>query len=131
MKDILLKELCKSCETNLTLMGSTNVQTNKPMLVKRCLVCGQHPVEEVIAISQEGEVIINPYYRNNKIDNLLVEKQFIKSVNMYDRVIYTRHEEDIEDEAIVKFISQRGVNVSTNWGDRFIKWYHIKRIHKM
>jgi hypothetical protein len=33
-------------------------------------------------------------------------------------------------EGQVSFISYRGINVSTNWGDRFVKWCNVVKIIK-
>ena len=54
MKDIKLVEKCKTCNNNLTLMGSVRAdESRKVFLVKRCLSCGSHPVEEVIEITED------------------------------------------------------------------------------
>ena len=50
MKDIKLLETCENCGEHLTLMESINVDSKETWLVKRCLNCGRHPVEEVIRI---------------------------------------------------------------------------------
>lgn len=52
MSDIKLLETCK-CGEHLTLMESRCIETDGSMkwsLVKRCLVCGEYPVTEVIEI---------------------------------------------------------------------------------
>ena len=28
----------------------------------------------------------------------------------------------------IKMISQRGINISTDWGDHFVKWCNVKQI---
>ena len=53
MKDILLAETCKKCGKNLTLMESMRMPEGTSWLVKRCLSCGGHPVEEVIQLFPE------------------------------------------------------------------------------
>lgn len=50
MKDIKLLETCEHCGEHLTLMESVNTDTNKLMLVKRCLKCGQRQAEEVVEL---------------------------------------------------------------------------------
>jgi hypothetical protein len=55
MKDIKLVEKCSTCNSNLTLMGSIRADdSRKVFLVKRCLNCGSHPVEEVVEISGDN-----------------------------------------------------------------------------
>lgn len=51
MNDLKLLENCEKCGDNLTLMGSTNMVTGVSWAVKRCLSCGQHPVEEVVELA--------------------------------------------------------------------------------
>jgi hypothetical protein len=51
IKDIALLEKCNICGANITLMASINVETNKIMLVKRCLSCGSYPLVEVADIT--------------------------------------------------------------------------------
>lgn len=50
MKDIPLIETCENCGNNLTLMGSIRYPEGTTWLVKRCLHCGCHPVEEIAQI---------------------------------------------------------------------------------
>jgi len=50
MKDIKLLEKCPNCDSHITLMESINVETNKLMLVKRCLNCGDYLVTEVVEV---------------------------------------------------------------------------------
>lgn len=54
MKDIKLLEVCEYCGENLTLMESVNTDTDKLMLVKRCLKCGGHQLEEVVEVQCGG-----------------------------------------------------------------------------
>jgi len=51
MKDIILMEKCTACGFNITLMASVNMDTNRIMLVKRCLKCGNYPIEEIADIT--------------------------------------------------------------------------------
>lgn len=53
MKDILLLETCAQCGGNLTLMNSIREPDHVEYLVKRCLNCGCHPVEEVEKVMPE------------------------------------------------------------------------------
>jgi hypothetical protein len=55
MQDILIDEKCPECGHNLTLMESQRVPEGTLWLVKRCLNCGQFPVEEVAPIVQKKE----------------------------------------------------------------------------
>jgi len=48
MKDIVLAEKCEACGADLTLMESIRMPEGSTWLVKRCLHCGGHPVEEVV-----------------------------------------------------------------------------------
>lgn len=50
MKDIKLLEICEKCGEHITLMESVNTDTNKLMLVKRCLKCGNYHVTEVVEV---------------------------------------------------------------------------------
>jgi hypothetical protein len=52
LKDIKLLETCGKCGDNLTLMESVNMDDNKLYAVKRCLACGQYPVEEVVRLAE-------------------------------------------------------------------------------
>lgn len=55
MKDIKLVEKCLICNKNLMLMGSVRAdESRKTFLVKRCLNCGSHPIEEVIEITDDN-----------------------------------------------------------------------------
>ena len=56
MKDIKLFEVCKKCGKNLTLMASIRIADDTLWAVKRCLECGNHPVEEVVELKSEIEV---------------------------------------------------------------------------
>ena len=51
MKDITLIEKCDTCGSNITLMESINTDTNRTMLVKRCLKCGNYPLVEIADIT--------------------------------------------------------------------------------
>lgn len=56
MKDIELAQKCGHCGSGLTLMESISVRENQASqrwLVKRCLKCGSHPVEEVVRLPWE------------------------------------------------------------------------------
>lgn len=55
MKDIKLLETCPNCGEHITLMESISCDTNKLMLVKRCLNCGNYPVTEVVEITAHKE----------------------------------------------------------------------------
>ena len=49
-------------------------------------------------------------------------------INLGDTVIYN-YENNL-NHGIVKAITWRGVNISTDYGDRFFKWCHILQINK-
>ena len=54
--DMTIVERCLICNVNLTLMEScrNDGETGQKLfLVKRCLNCGDHPVEEVIELLQQ------------------------------------------------------------------------------
>jgi hypothetical protein len=51
-------------------------------------------------------------------------KDFMEKVNLGDKVIYRTNKLAIRD-GIVKLISQRGINVQTEVGDRFVKWCNV------
>lgn len=74
--------------------------------------------------------ISNPSYnrRFNYSSIGTKEYEFITSVNLGDTVIYSYYSAIYEGK--VKAITMRGVNVSTQYGDTFIKWYHVKDIIK-
>lgn len=50
-KDISLLEKCGTCGANITLMASINTETNRTMLVKQCLKCGNYPLVEMADIT--------------------------------------------------------------------------------
>lgn len=51
MKDIRLAQRCIYCKSSLTLMESIRSDdTQQLCLVIRCLICGRHPVEEVVEV---------------------------------------------------------------------------------
>lgn len=50
MEDTKLLEKCPHCGTSLTLMESISMINNQKYLVKRCLSCGNYPVQEVLLI---------------------------------------------------------------------------------
>ena len=50
MKDIEIMETCEKCGGHLTLMGSIREPEGTEWLVKRCLHCLGHPVDEVVQI---------------------------------------------------------------------------------
>ena len=54
--------------------------------------------------------------------------EFIKKASMGDIAIHTRY--GSVQEGIITMINRNGINVSTNWGDRFIKWHHVLKIRK-
>lgn len=51
MRDIKLIEKCSTCDSNITLMESINTDTDRTMLVKRCLKCGNYPLVEIADIT--------------------------------------------------------------------------------
>jgi len=51
-KDIKLLEACNTCGANITLMASINTDTDRTMLVKRCLKCGNYPLVEIADITE-------------------------------------------------------------------------------
>jgi transcription elongation factor Elf1 len=55
MKDIKLLETCNKCGEHLTLMESQRVGDGTLWVVKRCLHCGGHPVEEVARLLSDIE----------------------------------------------------------------------------
>ena len=73
----------------------------------------------------EYEIIKNIYcdYITDRGGDLIRKK-----VNLGDIIIYKYN--NILSHGIVKAITWRGVNISTNYGDRFFKWCHILEIHK-
>lgn len=50
-KDVPLLEKCGTCGSDITLMASINTETNRTMLVKRCLKCGNYPLVEIADIT--------------------------------------------------------------------------------
>lgn len=66
MQDIKLLETCGKCGANLTLMESQRHPEGDMWLVKRCLECGGHPVEEVVKLLSN----IKPTYTINSIPGL-------------------------------------------------------------
>lgn len=54
MQDIKLLETCERCGENLTLMESQRTDQDYSLwLVKRCLKCGSHLLEEVVQIVEK------------------------------------------------------------------------------
>jgi hypothetical protein len=54
--------------------------------------------------------------------------EFKTKVNLGDYVIYNVY--DSVRDGYVRAITERGINVSTPWGNKFYKWCHIKEVHK-
>lgn len=52
MKDIKIAEQCTHCNSNLMLMGSVRVADGSLWAVKRCLKCGNYPVQEVFQLER-------------------------------------------------------------------------------
>lgn len=50
MKDIDIAEKCPHCSSSLTLMESIRVKDGSLWAVKRCLKCGNYPVQEVFQL---------------------------------------------------------------------------------
>jgi len=70
MKDIKLVEKCLICNKNLMLMTSMRAdESRKIFLVKRCLNCGCHPVEEVVEIVQAE--LITGYYTESRLKDFI------------------------------------------------------------
>lgn len=55
MKDIKLLETCEKCGKPLILMASVRHPEGTLWIVKRCLECGGHPVEEVERLYDEKD----------------------------------------------------------------------------
>lgn len=55
MNDIKILEMCTYCGSLLTLMESIRTEDGTLWLVKRCLRCASHPVEEVARLYQEDK----------------------------------------------------------------------------
>lgn len=57
MLDVVIEEKCSNCGEHLTLVESVRVAEDKAdgttWLVKRCLHCGCHPVEEVVQLHRD------------------------------------------------------------------------------
>lgn len=66
MKDILLFETCEKCGGNLTLMNSIRHPDGIEFLVKRCLCCGGHPLEELVRVLPEKTEDISDGYHTFK-----------------------------------------------------------------
>lgn len=55
-------------------------------------------------------------------------RELIKTTNMYDWAIVSVNGSVYE--GMVKLINERGISISSNWGDKFFKWYHVVKITK-
>lgn len=54
IEDILIVKKCEACNEHLTLMASCRGDdtTQESYFVERCMVCGQHPVTEIVRLSE-------------------------------------------------------------------------------
>lgn len=68
----------------------------------------------------------NRYYKKWSYHN--TDWELLRNTNLYDTAIYNKY--DSVQDGKIKFISERGVNISTPYGDKFIKWTHVKEIIK-
>jgi hypothetical protein len=55
-------------------------------------------------------------------------QEVLKLWGLGDYVIYNVY--DSVRDGYVRAITERGINVSTPWGNKFYKWCHIKEVHK-
>lgn len=68
MEDIKLLEVCPKCGEHITLMESISMEDDGLYLVKRCLKCGNYPLDEVTKVLKNNDYIltqseINVIYR--------------------------------------------------------------------
>jgi hypothetical protein len=72
--------------------------------------------------------IKNPAH--NKWANYSNKEQckFIKKVNLGDIATITKW--GSVETGTVNLISHRGINISSPWGDKFVKWTHVLEIEK-
>jgi len=69
--------------------------------------------------------IIDNFTNNNKQNNR-------KLVNLYDYAIAIINHKDysIYIDGDITFISKKGINIRTGYGDKFVKWRNVREIHK-
>jgi len=69
--------------------------------------------------------IIDNFDNHNKLNNR-------KLVNLYDYAITIINHKDysIYIDGDITFISEKGVNIRTDYGDKFVKWRNVREIHK-
>ncbi len=73
-------------------------------------------------------MIKNPAFRNWNSYNYFIKKDFISQISLYDKAIIDYNGSVIEGE--ITFVSIKGINIRTNYGDKFYKWYHVKEVYK-
>lgn len=73
-------------------------------------------------------IIENPAH--NKFENYsgVEQREFCNKVNLGDIATVTKW--GSVENGTVNLISHRGINISTSFGDNFIKWTHVLQIEK-
>jgi len=69
--------------------------------------------------------IIDNFNNHNKLNHR-------RLVNLYDYAIVIINHKDysIYIDGDVTLISERGINIRTGYGDKFVKWKNVKEVYK-
>jgi len=69
--------------------------------------------------------IIDNFNNDNKLNN-------IRLINLYDYAIAIINHKDysIYIDGDITLISEKGINIRTEYGDKFVKWRNVREVHK-
>ena len=69
--------------------------------------------------------IIDNFDNHNKLNNR-------KLINLYDYAIAIINHKDysIYIDGDITLISEKGINIRTGYGDKFVKWKNVKEVYK-
>jgi len=69
--------------------------------------------------------IIDNFDNHNKLNN-------IRLINLYDYAIAIINHKDysIYIDGDITLISEKGINIRTGYGDKFVKWKNVKEVYK-
>ncbi|HLO11092.1 MAG TPA: hypothetical protein VK190_02425 [Pseudoneobacillus sp.] len=73
-------------------------------------------------------IIKNPGYKNWVGTDYGIRMNFVKQVSMYDTASFISMGPSNIGQVIL--ISERELNISTPWGEYFVKWDHVEEIEK-
>lgn len=78
-------------------------------------------------------IVSNKYYHQWRT-RYSEDIDFLKSLTLFDTVVYCLYPNEDNSgiqEGKIQSITLKGVDVSTPYGNRFVKFYNVKEVHKI